>query len=63
VAWSRPRRSASGAHVRCHEATGHVARDATLGVDADNKTGAVRLYERAGMGVERQYDIYRKELA
>ena len=35
---------------------------ATLGVDSDNATGAVRLYERAGMSVERSYDIYRKEL-
>jgi len=36
---------------------------ASLGVDAENTTGAVRLYERAGMEVERRYDAYRKELA
>lgn len=36
---------------------------AGLGVDADNPTGAVRLYERAGMTVERRYDIYEKALA
>jgi mycothiol synthase len=35
---------------------------ASLGVDAENTTGAVRLYERAGMFVERRYDLYRKEL-
>lgn len=36
---------------------------AGLGVDANNPTGAVRLYERAGMTVERRYDGYRKELS
>jgi mycothiol synthase len=35
---------------------------ATLGVDSDNATGALRLYERAGMSIELSYDIYRKEL-
>ena len=35
---------------------------ASLGVDAENTTGAVRLYERADMVVERRYDVYRKEL-
>jgi mycothiol synthase len=35
---------------------------ASLGVDAENTTGAVRLYEGAGMTVERRYDVYRKEL-
>ena len=33
-----------------------------LGVDAQNLTGATRLYERAGMYVARQYDAYEKEL-
>lgn len=33
-----------------------------LGVDATSLTGATRLYERAGMSVFRQYDIYEKEL-
>lgn len=41
----------------------HGMTRATLGVDADNTTGAVRLYERAGMSVERRYDVYRKDLA
>ncbi|MGH3109947.1 MAG: GNAT family N-acetyltransferase [Gaiellaceae bacterium] len=36
---------------------------ATLGVDANNATGAVRLYERVGMHVERRHDVYRKELS
>jgi ribosomal protein S18 acetylase RimI-like enzyme len=33
-----------------------------LGVDAENLTGALRLYERAGMHVHRQYNSYEKEL-
>ncbi|MCP4363002.1 MAG: GNAT family N-acetyltransferase [Chloroflexi bacterium] len=35
---------------------------AGLGVDAGSLTGAVGLYERAGMHVTRQYDAYEKEL-
>jgi ribosomal protein S18 acetylase RimI-like enzyme len=35
---------------------------AGLGVDADSLTGAVRLYERAGMHVQRRFDRYEKEL-
>jgi ribosomal protein S18 acetylase RimI-like enzyme len=34
-----------------------------LGVDSQSPTGATRLYERAGMRIERQYDVYRKALA
>jgi mycothiol synthase len=34
-----------------------------LGVDAENTTGAVRLYERAGMVVARRSDSYEKELS
>ena len=33
-----------------------------LTVDAESPTGATRLYERAGMRVERRYDRYEKEL-
>jgi ribosomal protein S18 acetylase RimI-like enzyme len=33
-----------------------------LGVDSESQTGATRLYERVGMRIERQYDIYRKAL-
>jgi mycothiol synthase len=33
-----------------------------LGVDASNLTGALRLYERAGMRVYRQHNTYEKEL-
>ncbi|HLF27174.1 MAG TPA: GNAT family N-acetyltransferase [Anaerolineae bacterium] len=33
-----------------------------LGVDASSLTGATRLYERAGMRVERLYNTYEKEL-
>ncbi len=37
-------------------------RKAGLGVDAYNLTGALRLYERAGMRVFRQNNVYEKEL-
>lgn len=37
-------------------------RKAGLGVDSQSLTGATRVYERAGMRVERQYDIYEKVL-
>ena len=33
---------------------------AALGVDAESPTGAVRLYERAGMHVERRNDVYER---
>lgn len=33
-----------------------------LGVDAQNLTGALRLYETAGMHIEQAYDYYEKEL-
>jgi mycothiol synthase len=33
-----------------------------LFVDAANQTGATRLYERAGMWVHRQYDVWEKEI-
>jgi ribosomal protein S18 acetylase RimI-like enzyme len=38
-------------------------RTVALSVDSDNLTGATRLYERAGMEVEFEVGIYRKELA
>ncbi len=37
-------------------------RRAGLGVDASNLTGAVRLYEKAGMHVFHRFDAYEKEL-
>lgn len=37
-------------------------RRVSLGVDAQNLTGALRLYEKAGMHVVRQFDLYEKEL-
>lgn len=37
-------------------------RKAGLGVDAQNLTGALRLYESAGMHVEQAFDQYEKEL-
>jgi ribosomal protein S18 acetylase RimI-like enzyme len=33
-----------------------------LGVDAENPTGATRLYKKAGMSVAAEYVIYEKEL-
>jgi ribosomal protein S18 acetylase RimI-like enzyme len=33
-----------------------------LGVDAKNLTGALRLYEKAGMHIHRQNDLFEKEL-
>ena len=37
-------------------------RKAGLGVDAENLTGALRLYENAGMYVHRAFDIFEKEI-
>lgn len=37
-------------------------RKAGLGVDADSLTGALRLYEKAGMRVQKAFDLYEKEL-
>jgi GNAT superfamily N-acetyltransferase len=37
-------------------------RTVALGVDAQNPTGATRLYERAGMGVLWQADVWQKEI-
>jgi ribosomal protein S18 acetylase RimI-like enzyme len=37
-------------------------RKVALDVDADSLTGATRLYEKAGMHVQRQSAVYRKEL-
>ena len=37
-------------------------RKAGLGVDAENLTGALRLYEKAGMHVHMQFDSFEKEL-
>jgi len=34
----------------------------SLGVDAENLTGALRLYKKAGMHVHRQFDLYEKEI-
>jgi mycothiol synthase len=37
-------------------------RKAGLGVDAENLTGALRLYEKAGMHIHMAFDIYEKEI-
>jgi len=37
-------------------------RKAGLGVDAENLTGALRLYEKAGMHVHMQFDLFEKEI-
>lgn len=41
---------------------GRGRRTVGLGVDAENETGAIRLYEGAGMRVAHQYVVYLKEL-
>jgi mycothiol synthase len=46
----------------CGELHRNGKRRVGLGVDAQSLTGAIRLYERAGMRVERQYVTYEKEL-
>lgn len=45
------------------EFRGRGKRGAGLGVDGLNTTGAVRLYEQAGMHVARRYDQYKKPLS
>jgi GNAT superfamily N-acetyltransferase len=45
-----------------HELFGRGIRRIALGVDAENPTGATRLYERAGMRIGQQYAAYSKEL-
>jgi len=41
---------------------GRDFRKVSLGVDAQNITGALRLYEKAGMHVIRQFELYEKEI-
>jgi GNAT superfamily N-acetyltransferase len=41
---------------------GRGQKSVSLGVDADSLTGAVRLYEKAGMHVHRQYTTYELEI-
>jgi mycothiol synthase len=66
LAVRRPwRRRGLGFALLRHSFADFRARGATkvaLGVDAENLTGAVRLYERAGMHVARRYDWYEKRL-
>ncbi|MFL5735993.1 MAG: GNAT family N-acetyltransferase [Actinomycetota bacterium] len=45
-------------HASFHEFARRGNREARLGVDALNTTGAVALYERVGMRVCRRYDLY-----
>ena len=59
------RRRGLGGALLQHAFVEFAARGATrvgLGVDAENTTGAVRLYERAGMHVVRQTDTWEKAL-
>jgi mycothiol synthase len=59
------RRRGLGLALLRHSFADFAARGATrvgLGVDAENTTGAVRLYERAGMHIARRYDQYEKPL-
>ena len=45
-----------------HEFYRRGKRKVGLGVDTQNLTGALRLYENAGMRVDQAYDYYEKEL-
>jgi mycothiol synthase len=36
--------------------------DVRLAVDSENATGATRLYESVGMGLQRRWDVYEKAL-
>jgi len=59
------RRRGLGLSLMTHafrEFYGRGLRRAALGVDAENPTGATRLYERAGMRIGQQYATYGKEL-
>jgi mycothiol synthase len=59
------RRRGLGSALLTHafrELYGRGMRRMALGVDAENPTGATRLYERAGMHVGQQYATYGKEL-
>jgi mycothiol synthase len=60
------RRQGLGTALLQHSFRDFHSRGATrvgLGVDAENTTGAVRLYERAGMQVVRRNDTYEKALS
>ena len=56
----------TGALALLHHSFGELyrrgKRKVGLEVDAQSLTGATRLYEKAGMRVDRQYDVYEKEL-
>jgi ribosomal protein S18 acetylase RimI-like enzyme len=61
----RWRRRGLGEALLRHAFGAFAAEGATrvgLGVDGENTTGAVRLYERAGMRVVRRYDTYERRL-
>ena len=45
-----------------HALASAIAGFDALGVDSESPTGATRLYERAGMHVERHFGIYQKTL-
>jgi len=66
LAVRRPwRRKGLGMALLCHSFGEFYRRGiytVSLGVDAQNLTGATRLYERAGMHMVRQYNTYEKEL-
>jgi mycothiol synthase len=59
------RRRGFGLALLLHAFRDFRRRDAphvSLGVDSENPTGATRLYEKAGMRVEREYVTFEKEL-
>jgi ribosomal protein S18 acetylase RimI-like enzyme len=59
------RKQGLGYHLLKHAFAAFYARGqkrAALGVDTNSLTGALRLYEKAGMRIARQYDQFEKEL-
>jgi len=59
------RKHGIGLALLCHSFNEFYRRDmhkVGLGVDAQNLTGALRLYESAGMHIHQAFDLYEKEL-
>jgi mycothiol synthase len=60
--WRRRGLATALLHQSFRDFRGRGAKQVGLGVDAQNTTGAVLLYERVGMHVARRNDTYEKEL-
>jgi mycothiol synthase len=60
--WRRQGIARALLHRSFREMKAHGQKSVCLGVDADSLTGAVRVYEAAGMKPARQTDVFEKEL-